>query len=302
MYRMKAVVYEQNGGPEVLHLVEIEKSTPKEGEVLIRVAGTSYNPVDAAIRSGVFPIPVALPAIPGSEASGVVEALGAGVDNVAVGDKVIVELLPAQGGAAEYICAPATHVVAAPKTLDLADAAGVPLVCQTAYQGLFVHAKVEQGQRVLVVGAGGAVGGVAVQMAHQVGAYVVGTASGDDVERVKALGADEVIDYKKANVAEAISAPVDAAVVFAPAKLAPYYPTVKAGGRLVSAASPADDAPQTIEVIRLFGQNDPALLAKIVEMIDAEQLTVPIGFRGSIEDVPAIHANPPHAGKAIFRI
>lgn len=299
---MKAVVYEQTGGPDVLRLVEIEKPTPKEGEVLIHVAGATYNPVDAAIRSSMFPIPVALPAIPGSEASGVVEALGAGVENVAVGDKVIVELLPAQGGAAEYICAPATHVVAAPKSMDLADAAGVPLVCQTAYQGLFVHVKVEQGQRVLVVGAGGAVGGVAVQMAHQAGAYVVATASGDDLERVKALGADEVIDYKKANVAEVISAPVDAAVVFAPAKLASYYPTVKAGGRLVSAASPADDAPQTIEVIRLFGQNDPALLAKIVALIDAEQLTVPIGFRGSIEDVRAIHANPPHAGKAIFRL
>ena len=262
--------------------------------MLIRVAGATYNPVDAAIRSGVFPIPVALPAIPGSEASGVVETLGAGVDTVTVGDRVIAELLPAQGGAAEYICVPASYVVAAPKTMDLADAAGVPLVCQTAYQGLFVHAKVEQGQRVLVVGA--------VQMAHQAGAYVVATASGDDVERVKALDADEVIDYKKSDVVEAISAPVDAAVVFAPAKLAPYYPTVKAGGRLVSAASPADDAPATIEVIRLFGQNDPILLAKIVEMIDAGQLTVPVGFRGTIEDVPRIHANPPHAGKAIFRL
>ena len=299
---MKAVVYEQNGGPEVLRLVEIEKPTPKEGEVLIRLAGTTYNPVDAAIRSGLFPIRVALPAIPGSEASGVVEELGAGVTGVAVGDKVIVELLPAQGGAAEYICAPASNVVAAPKTMDLADAAGVPLVCLTAYQGLFVHAKLEQGQRVLVVGAGGAVGGVAVQMAHHAGAYVIATASGDDVERVKTLGADEVIDYKKANVAEAISDPVDAAVVFAPAKLTPYYPTVKKGGRLVSAASPADDAPQSIEVIRLFGQNDPKMLAKIVELIDAGQLSVPISFRGTLEDVPAIHANPPHAGKAIFRV
>ncbi len=299
---MKAVIYEQHGGPEVLQLVEIEKPVPKEGEVLIHVVGATYNPVDAAFRMGVFPIPIALPAIPGSEASGVVEALGAGVDNVTVGDKVIVELLPAQGGAAEYICAPASHVVAAPKTLDLADAAGVPLVCQTAYQGLFVHAKVEKGQRVLVVGAGGAVGGIAVQMAHQAGAYVIATASDEDVERVKALGADEVIDYKKVNVTEAITTPVDAAVVFAPAKLASYYPSVKDGGRLVSAASPADDAPDTIEVIRLFGQNDPALLAKIVELIDAGQLTVPIGFRGTIEDVPSIHANPPHSGKAIFRI
>lgn len=103
-------------------------------------------------------------------------------------------------------------------------------------------------------------------------------------------------------VAGATYNPVDAAVVFAPAKLAPYYPTVKSDGRLVSAASPTDDAPQTIEAIRLFGQNDPVLLEKIVALIDAGQLTVPIGFRGTLEDVPAIHANPPHAGKAVFRI
>lgn len=299
---MKAVVYEQNGGPEVLKIKEMTKPTPKEGEVLIRVAGTSYNPVDASFRSGFFPIPVQLPAIPGSEVSGVIEALGTGVDNVAVGDKVVVELLPAQGGAAEYVCAPAQHVVVAPKSMDLTDAAGVPLVCQTAWQGLFVHAKVEKGSRVLVVGAGGAVGGVAVQLAHQAGAYVIATATGTDIERVKALGVNEVIDYKAVTISEAITEPVDAAVVFAPANLSPYYPVVRDGGRLVSAASPADDAPANIEVIRLFGQNDPALLAKIIEKIDAGEIVVPIATRGTMEDIPAVHANPPHAGKAVFRI
>lgn len=299
---MKAVVYEQNGGAEVLKLTEAPKPVPKDGEVLIRVEGTSYNPVDAAIRSGFFPVPVTLPAIPGSEVSGVIEGIGADVDNVSIGDKVIVELLPAQGGAAEYVCAPAANVVAAPKSMELSDAAGVPLVCQTAYQGLFVHAKVEKGQRVLVVGAGGAVGGIAVQLAHRAGAYVIATATGDDMDRVKALGADEVIDYKKATISDAITAPVDAAVVFAPAKLAPYYHVVKSGGCLVSAASPADDAPDNIKVIRLFGQNDPALLADIVGMIDAGEITLPIAVRGTIEDVAGIHANPPHAGKAIIRI
>lgn len=210
---MKAIVYEQNGGPEVLKMAELPKPTAGDGEVLIKVAGTSYNPVDAAIRSGFFPMPVALPTIPGSEASGTIEALGAGVTAFSVGDKVIVELLPAQGGAAEYVVAPASNVVAAPKTVDLVEAAGIPLVTQTAYQGLFVHAKVQKSQRVLLVGAGGAVGGVAVQLAHRAGAYVIATASGADVDRVKGLGADEVVDYKKSSISNAITEPVDAAVV-----------------------------------------------------------------------------------------
>lgn len=299
---MKAVVYEQNGGPEVLKMAELPKPTAGDGEVLIKVAGTSYNPVDAAIRSGFFPMPVALPTIPGSEASGTIEALGAGVTGFSVGDKVIVELLPAQGGAAEYVVAPASNVVAAPKTVDLVEAAGIPLVTQTAYQGLFVHAKVQKSQRVLLVGAGGAVGGVAVQLAHRAGAYVIATASGADVDRVKGLGADEVVDYKKSSISDAITEPVDAAVVFAPADLAPYYQVVKDGGILVSAASPTDNAPDSIQVIRLFGQNDPKLLAEIVEMVDKGEVRVPIATRGTLGDIAATHANPPHAGKAIFQI
>ena len=299
---MKAIIYEQNGGPEVLKLTEVAKPAPKRGEVLIKVVGTSYNPVDAAIRSGFFPIPVVLPAIPGSEVSGIVEELGDGVSNVSVGDKVIVELLPAQGGAAEYVCVPAENVVSAPKTMDLVDAAGLPLVSMTAYQGLFTHAKVEKGHRVLVVGAGGSVGGVAVQFAHRAGAYVIATATGEDVDRVKELGADEVIDYKNTSISEEITEKVDAAVVFAPADLALYYPVVKDGGRLVSAASPADDAPKTIEVIRLFGQNIPEMLKEIVDLVEKGELKLPVAYRGGMEDIPSIHANPPHAGKAVFGI
>lgn len=243
-------------------------------------------------------MPVALPTIPGSEASGTIEALGAGVTAFSIVDKVIVDLLPAQGGAAEYVVAPASNVVAAPKTVDLVEAAGIPLATQTAYQGLFVHAKVQKSQRVLLVGAGG----IAVQLAHRAGAYVIATASGADVDRVKGLGADEVVDYKKSSISDAITEPVDADVVFAPADLAPYYQVVKDGGILVSAASPTDNTPDSIQVIRLFGQNDPKLLAEIVEMVDKGEVSVPIATRGTLGDIAATHANPPHSGKAIFQI
>lgn len=299
---MKAVVYENHGGPEVLKIKEVEKPNPNKGEVLIKVVGATYNPVDAAYRGGFFPVPLELPATPGSEVSGIIEELGEDVSNVNVGDKVIVELLPAQGGVAQYVVVPAQNVVNAPSSMDLADAAGVPLVSLTAYQGLFNHAKVKKGDRILVVGAGGSVGGMAVQFAHREGIYVIATATGEDIARVKELGADEVIDYKTENIANAIATKVDAAVIFAPADLTTYYPVIKDGGVLVSAASPTDGAPDSITTIRLFGQNDPQMLREIVTLIDAGEISLPIAFRGTIEDVANIHANPPHSGKAIFKM
>lgn len=299
---MKAVIYNEHGGPDVLHLTEVAKPAVGADQVLIKVAATTYNPVDAAIRSGFFPIPVPLPAIPGSEVAGTIEALGDKVTGLSIGDEVIVELLPAQGGAAQYAVAPAANVVHAPKSVDLVDAAAIPLVSQTAYQGLFVHGKAQPGQRVLIVGAGGAVGGVAVQLAHNAGAHVIATASGKDITRVKELGADEVVDYKAANFLDQLKEAVDAVVAFAPADLSIYYPLIKEGGILVSAASPTDNAPETIQTIRLMGQNDPQLLAKLVKMVDNGEFSVPIAEHGTLEDVAAVHANPPHSGKAIFKV
>jgi NADPH:quinone reductase-like Zn-dependent oxidoreductase len=164
---MKAVRFHEYGDPGVLRYEEAEQPTPGAGEVLIRVAATSFNGVDANIRNGFMqgPIPVTLPHIPGIDVAGTVEALGEGVRTVKVGDQVIGALpMTADGAGAEYVVAPADILASAPTSIPLSDAAALPVVGLTAWQALFEHAKLEAGQRILITGAGGAVGGYAVPM------------------------------------------------------------------------------------------------------------------------------------------
>jgi NADPH:quinone reductase-like Zn-dependent oxidoreductase len=166
--------------------------------VLIRVAATSFNGVDGNIRAGFMqgPIPVTLPHTPGIDVSGTIAGLGEGVDRFEVGDRVIGFLpMAGDGAAAEYVVAPSEILAPAPTTVPLVDAAALPTVGLTAWQALFDHAKLTAGQRVLINGAGGAVGGYAVQLAKNAGAYVIATAGPRSSEQAKAAGADEVIDH-----------------------------------------------------------------------------------------------------------
>src|SRR3954453_2208462 len=167
---MKAVRFHEYGDPDVLRYEDVEQPVPGAGEVRIRVAATAFNPVDDGIRGGYLrdAFPVALPHIPGIDVAGTVDALGEGVGNVAVGDEVIGFLpMTADGAAAEYVVAPAEILAPAPTSIPLADAAALPMVGLTAWQALFDDAGLAAGQRVLINGAGGAVGGYAVQLAKR---------------------------------------------------------------------------------------------------------------------------------------
>ena len=304
---MRAIAYDKHGGPEVLHAVEMPKPQAKKGEVVVRTIACTYNPVDVAFREGTYPVKLPLPTIPGCELSGIVEELGEGVSGFKVGDAVIAELSSHQGASAQFAAVPADDLVMAPNSMDLADAAGVPLDSLTAWQGLYDFGKLKAGQRILIVGAGGTVGGFAVQFAKLTGAYIVATASGNDIERVKGLGADEVIDYKKENVVDVVKTPFDAVFDFSPAKPSLYYPVVKSDGILVTAHTPADGIridgnPRDIQAVFLAGKNDPALLEKIVAMIDRGEVALQISERLTLDDIPAVHANPPHGGKCIFLV
>lgn len=185
---MKAVRFHEYGDPSVLRYEDVDQPVPGAGEVRIRVAATSFNPVDGNIRGGFMqgPIPVQLPHTPGIDVAGTVDALGEGVDGTAVGDDVIAFLpMDDNGAAAEYVLAPAIALTPAPKSIPLADAAALPLVGLTAYQALFDHAKLTAGQRVLINGAGGAVGGYAVQLAKGAEAHVIATAGPRSDDAVK---------------------------------------------------------------------------------------------------------------------
>ncbi|WP_245685741.1 zinc-binding dehydrogenase [Streptomyces yerevanensis] len=128
------------------------------------------------------------------------------------------------GAAAQYVIAPAEILAAAPKSVPLADAAALPLVGLTAYQALFDHAKLTAGQRVLVNGAGGAVGGYAVQLAKNAGAYVIATAGPRSSQQVKTAGADEIIDHSTTEVTAAVTEPVDVVLNLAPVDPAQSWP------------------------------------------------------------------------------
>src|SRR5580704_19721970 len=192
---MRAVRIHKFGGPEVLQLDDIPRPEAAGGKLLIRVAAASVNPVDYKIRRGGYPLvgEKNLPYTLGRDVAGTLETAAAGFDQSA---EVYAHLDWADGGYADYVlCAP-SGIAAKPTTLSMVEAAAVPLAATTAWQGLFDHGALKAGQRVLIHGASGAVGAFAVQFARIAGAYVIGTATGDEMERVRRLGASEVIDYK----------------------------------------------------------------------------------------------------------
>src|SRR4051794_35915353 len=172
---MKAVRFHEHGDSDVLRYEDVEQPVPGAGEVRLRVAATSFNPVDGGIRGGYLqgPFPVTLPHIPGIEVSGTVDALDDGVDAFAVGDAVVGFLpMVADGAAAEYAIVPVEVLAPAPASIPVVDAAALPMVGLTAWQALFDHAELTRDQRVLINGASGAVGGYAVQLAKRAGAHV----------------------------------------------------------------------------------------------------------------------------------
>jgi len=203
---MRAMSYRTYGGP--LEPVDVERPTPKADQVLIRARHSSVNPIDWKMASGKlrFLIPVKLPAIPGFDVAGEVAEVGPGVTAFRVGDRVHARVLGGSGAAsAEFVLAGLDVVAPVPAGMPLDVAAALPLAGMTALQGLRDEASLPmQGakERVLVVGASGGVGQLAVQIAKTTGATVTGVCSGRNAALVKELGADDVIDYTKSNAFE----------------------------------------------------------------------------------------------------
>jgi NADPH:quinone reductase-like Zn-dependent oxidoreductase len=294
---MKAVRFHEYGDPAVLRHEDVDQPVPGAGEALIRVAATTFNGVDGNIRGGFMqgPIPVTLPHTPGIDVAGTVAALGEGVTDVQVGDQVIGFLpMTGTGAAAEYVVAPAAILAPAPTSIPLADAAALPVVGLTAWQALFDHAQLTSGQRVLINGAGGAVGGFAVQMAKLAGAHVIGVAGPRTADRVKALGADEVLDHD--GDLAAATAPVDVALNLAPvepARLTELVALIRDGGVLVNTTvwmpAPSDEA-RGVRGINLFVNSDAAQLAQLATLVDSGELRVDVAERVPLARLADVHA------------
>jgi 2-desacetyl-2-hydroxyethyl bacteriochlorophyllide A dehydrogenase len=203
---MKAMRFHEYGSPEVLRLDEIEAPKAAAGQLLIRMMGSSVNPIDWKLASGAYRLvmPVRRPAVPGYDLVGEVVELGAGVSEFSVGDRVVAQLtgkIGATGGTtAEFVVAAEEHCALLPDGVSVESAAVLPLAGMTALQALRDDCGMNPSgdpRRVLIVGGSGGVGHYAVQLAHHFGAHVTAVCSTSRMEIVSELGADHVIDYTK---------------------------------------------------------------------------------------------------------
>lgn len=200
---MKAIKINGFGGTEVLKLVEVERPIPGPDDILIKVFASGVNLVDCVIRNGgndiLRPL-LKLPLTLGCDAAGIVEEVGSAVTNFKKGDEVYgCPNFPGDGSYAEYCAAKAGQFALKPKSISFNEAAGVPLAALVAWSGLFELGHLQATQRILIQGASGGIGSFAVQFAKTKGAYVVATASAGNLDFLKQIGADEVIDYNMQN-------------------------------------------------------------------------------------------------------
>ena len=198
---MKAIRIHEFGGPEALKIEEVERPTPAADEILVKVFASGVNPVDWVVREGgndfLKPL-LKLPMTIGSDVAGIVEEVGQEVTNFKKGDEVYgtANFPGSNGSYAEYCPAKASQFALKPKSISFNEAAGVPLTGLVAWTGIFELGKLQAGQRILIHGASGGVGSLAVQFAKAKGAYVIGMASANNLQFLKEIGADEVLDYK----------------------------------------------------------------------------------------------------------
>lgn len=235
---MKAMELKQFGGPEQLVEADVPKPEAKPGQVVVHIFAASYNPLDMKLASGKMRaiMPLELPFVPGLDFSGTVDSLGAGVEGFNIGDEVFGCSLG--GGAyAQFIAIDADKVARKPKTLSYGEATSLAAVAETARQAL-EQAHLQAGQTLLILGAGGAVGGVAVQLAHQMGARVIASANAESRDRLLEYGADEVIDYKTTRF-ESVAKNVDAVLDgIGGDTLGRSFAVLRPGGTLVSIFQP----------------------------------------------------------------
>jgi len=284
---MRAAVQHTLGGPDVLEVTRIPRPVPLPTEVLVRVHAAGINPVDWKTRAGggMAGVLGSPPFVLGWDVSGVVEATGAGVTTLAVGDEVYgMPWFPrAAGGYAEYVTAPSRQFARKPSSVTHTQAAAVPLAALTAWQALVDTAGLRAGQRVLVHAAAGGVGHFAVQFAKHLGAYVIATASARNHSWLFELGADEVVDYTAVRFEDAVAA-VDVVLDLVgdghDSTSTRSLSVLRPGGVLL--AIPSGAAPELVAAgqkrdVRVTGflvEPDGAALIQIAGLIDAGAVRV----------------------------
>lgn len=276
---MRAIQVHSYGDADQLKLELIPRPEPQEGEVLVQVYAAGVNPIDWKLRQGLRKdmIQMQFPYIPGMEIAGVVQEVGSGVTTLKVGQAVYGRIM--QGGYAEYTVAAVESLALKPQSLNFDEAATVPIGATTAWQGLFDAGTLEAGQRVLIQGAAGGVGLFAVQFARWKGAHVIATTSSANVDFVRSLGAETVIDYTTTDLASVVH-DVDLAFnTVGGSTIEESVQALKRGGTLVTIVDrPAVESVQErdVHVPSLHANVDTAHLQTFAHLIDEGQIRVAI--------------------------
>jgi len=308
---MKAIRIHEFGGPDVLRWEDVATPTPRPSDVLIRVIAASVNPIDCKIRSGPMkdalrrPLPVIL----GWDAAGIVESVGAAVTKFGPGDAVYTYPEFARGGAyAEFVAVDESQVALKPRTIPFASAAALPMAAQAAWTAIISTGELAAGQMVLIHGAAGSLGSVAVQLAKHRKAKVVATATGEGIDLVHSLGADQVIDYKAERFADLVENADLVVDTIGGATQEESWSVLKPGGLLVATAIPPSPDRAKAAGVRasfIFTMPNGAVLEQLAALVDSGQLRPILAREMALADAAKAHAlveSGQSKGKIVFHV
>ncbi|MEO9887017.1 MAG: NADP-dependent oxidoreductase [Balneola sp.] len=293
---MKAAYYNEYGELDNIKTGDLDKPEPGEGEVLVRIKAAGVNPVDAFATQGMLKdaIPSEFPAIPGWDVAGVVEERGHSARRFNEGDEVYAYArrpVIKHGTFAEYISLPESYLAKRPQKISMEEAGGIPLVGLTAYQSIFDAGKMKEGQTLLILGASGGVGTLAIQLAKAHGIKVIGVASKKNHDYMKELGADVTIDYKDNHVGKAVASiePDGVDMIFHCSRGEALDQVMETGvlkknGHLISITNSNPDISDDINFQYVFVEPNSTQLQHMQELANDGKIKVHVSKTYSIEE------------------
>jgi NADPH:quinone reductase-like Zn-dependent oxidoreductase len=276
---MKAIRIHEYGDASTLKLEDTPHLSTANDQILVRVHDAGVNPIDWKIRQGYLKqrMPAQFPLTIGQDFAGEVAELGKAVNDFQIGDRVFGF---AQGAYAEYVTAPVSTVAKIPDALDFVTAAALPTAGSTALQIIRDVIKARPGMTILIHGAAGGVGSYASQIARKMGAHVVGTATGDDIDYLKRIGVEDVIDYKRERFEDKVSEPDAVVDLVGGETLKRSYDVVKRGGTLATTVQPIDESAAKragINAVQVLMRRNAADLAELARLVETGAVTPRLG-------------------------
>ncbi len=295
MREMRAAMYDEFNGPKGVEVGQLNVPDLKEGEILVRIRAAGVNPVDAVITKGYYKdmMPHSFPIIPGWDFAGVIEERGHAARRFEVGDEVFAYARRTEvkwGTFAEYIVIPESYIAKRPQNISMEAAAAIPLAGLTAYQSLYQYGKLNQGQKLLILGASGGVGSFAIQLAKAKGAEVIGVASSKNHNYMKSLGADHTIDYNERDVGESVKEiyPEGVDLIFdctSGETLQQSLKILKDSGKLVSILNQGDELDEEIDFNFVFVEPNALQLDHLRQLVKDEKVKVEVSSVFRLEEV-----------------